>query len=134
MLATQSIVLIVCNLFVLIAIILSMFVLKKESNANKTTSERITTIAKNVLALVLFVIIMALQVYSLNCMVYGDCQAWAWILTAFAALGTLSYLGFFVYLVSTMKKIHTTVQNQIDDIRTLGGSGSETPAITPVSK
>lgn len=128
MLATQSIVLIVCNIFVFIAIVMSMFVLKKESNENKSTSERITTIAKNVLALVLFAIIMALQVYSLNCMVYGDCQAWAWILTTFAAVGTLSYLGFFVYLVSTMKKIQTTVQNQIDDIRTLGSTPVATDA------
>lgn len=126
MLSTQAIVLAVCNLLVFIAITLSMFVLKKESDQNASKSDRIVTIVKNVTALIMFAVIMALQVYSLNCMIYGDCQLWAWIITAFAALGTLSYLGFFVYLIATFKKVGDNVQ----DIRTFGGAPS-VPTTTP---
>lgn len=131
MLSTQAIILAVCNALVFIAIALSMFVLKKESDANVTKSDRIITIVKNVTALIMFAIIMALQVYSLNCMIYGDCQLWTWIITVFAVLGTLSYLGFFVYLVATFKKVEGSVQTTVQDIRTFGASAPPVVSTPP---
>lgn len=122
MLSTQALILAICNVLVFIALTLSLFVLKKESTQNATKSDRVLTILKNITALLMFAVIMALQVYSLNCMIYGDCQLWAWIITIFAGLGTLSYLGFFVYLVATFKKVESNVTTTVEDIRKFGGS------------
>lgn len=108
MFSSQAVVLSICNIIIFIALILSMFVLKR-SSADPTES-RLKTILKNVAALIMFLIIMVMQVYSLNCMIYGDCAAWAWVLTAFAIFGTLTYIGFFAYLVFSARKVQTSLQ------------------------
>jgi hypothetical protein len=110
MFSQQGVILTVCNVIIFIAVILSMFVIKKSSNTepNKTTS-----ILKNIAVLIMFLLIMAIQVYSLNCMVYGDCQMWAWSLTAFAVFGTLGYIGFFAYISMSANKLQDSVKDLI---------------------
>lgn len=99
-LSTQATILAICNFVILIAVVLSMFVIKK----NNDEGNKLYATIKNVFALLMFIIIMTMQVYSLNCMIYGDCHLWGWILTTFAVIGTLSYLGFFAYIAFTIKK------------------------------
>lgn len=100
MISTQAIVLTICNLIILVALIISMFIIKR-TNDNE---QKVGAIMKNMSALLGFIIIMGLQIYSLNCMVYGDCHLWSWILVGFGILGTLSYLGVFAYIAYTLKK------------------------------
>ena len=106
----QAIILTVCNIVILIALILSLFVIKKSKDSQE--ENKVKTILKNIAALIMFLIIMVMQIYSLNCMVYGDCTMWSWILTAFAIFGTLAYIGFFAYVAMTAK----TVQNNMKDM------------------
>ena len=106
MFSQQSIVLSICNVIILIAVILSMFVLKKSKD---TERYKINTILKNVSALVMFIIIMVLQIYSVNCMISGDCHIWTWILVALFAFGTLMYVGFFTYVAMSASRIQTSI-------------------------
>lgn len=95
MLSSQAFVLAICNVCILIAVIISMFVIKKNTDSGHTSS----ALLKNIVALVVFILVMVMQVYSLNCMVRGDCHIWAWILAVFGVIGALSYLGAFVYIL-----------------------------------
>lgn len=131
--STQAVILTICNVLVFIAVATSMFLIKKEGDANTNVSSRIGTIMKNIAALIMFAIVMALQVYSLNCMIYGDCHMWTWIITGFAVFGTLSYLGIFVYLVSTLKRVKDTVKSDIDDIRSFGDAPTSDAAAAPAT-
>lgn len=107
----QAIILTVCNIVILIALILSLFVIKKSSDAPEES--KVKTILKNVAALVMFLVIMAMQIYSLNCMVYGNCTSWSWVLTTFAIFGTLAYIGFFAYVAMTAKKVQMSMKDMM---------------------
>lgn len=109
MFSQQAFILTICNIVILVAVILSMFVIKKSHTADPN---KVKTILKNISVLMMFIVIMVLQVYSLNCMVLGNCQIWSWILTAFAVFGTLGYIGFFAYLSMSANQ----VQNSLKDI------------------
>jgi hypothetical protein len=100
LISTQAVVLAICNALILLAVILSMFVIKK----NTDEGDKGSALIKNVVALLFFFVFMALQVYSLNCMIYGDCRIWAWILVGFAVLGTVLYMAAFLYIVFIKKK------------------------------
>jgi hypothetical protein len=110
MISQQGVILSICNIVIFIAVILSMFVIKKsvDTESNKTKS-----VFKNIAVLIMFLLIMVMQVYSLNCMVNGDCQMWAWALTAFAVFGTLGYIGFFAYITMTANKVQDSVKDLI---------------------
>lgn len=110
----QAIILTVCNLVILIALILSLFVIKKSQDSPE--ENKVKTMLKNIAALIMFLIIMVMQIYSLNCMVYGDCNAWAWLLTTFAVFGTLAYIGFFAYVAMTAKRVQTTVKDMMKPV------------------
>lgn len=109
--STQAIILTVCNVVILIALFLSLFVLKR--SVDSENESKVTTIMKNVSAMLMFVVIMVIQIYSVNCMVYGNCIAWTWILTAFAILGTLAYIGFFAYVAVTAKTVKNGMKNMM---------------------
>lgn len=95
MLTTQGWILAICNIIIFVVVIVGMVAVKKDSeDGNKPLA-----LVKNVVALVFFFIVMALQVYSLNCMVTGDCHLWAWILAVFAVITTLLYMGAFVIIL-----------------------------------
>lgn len=110
MFSQQAFILTVCNVIILVAVILSMFVLKKSQT---TDPNKVKTVFKNISVLIMFIIIMMLQVYSLNCMVYGNCQLWSWILTSFAIFGTLGYIGFFAYLSMSANQVQTSLKDII---------------------
>ena len=110
MFSQQAFILTICNVIILVAVILSMFVLKK---SQATDPSKVKTILKNISVLVMFIIIMLLQVYSLNCMVYGNCQLWSWILTSFAIFGTLGYIGFFAYLSMSANQVKSSLKDII---------------------
>lgn len=129
MFSQQAIILTICNFVIFVAVVLSMFVLKKSTDTEPMT---IVPILKNVAALVGFVIVMALQVYSLNCMIYGDCHAWAWVLTAMAVVGTLAYLGIFAYIAMTASKIKSSVKDLVKPLKdeVMGGNEDVAGAAT----
>jgi hypothetical protein len=136
MLSTQAIVLAICNTVILVAVILSMFVIKK----NTDEGNKVYATIKNIFALLMFIIIMMMQIYSLNCMVYGDCRMWAWVLAIFAVVGTLSYIGFFAYIVFTMKKISTypkvmsTMEvNETSSVKPVAQVTTTTPPANPTN-
>lgn len=101
MLSTQAIILLVCNLVVITAMGLSLFALKK--NVDKGESKTVVLI-QNLAVMIMFVVVMMMQVYSVNCMVYGDCQLWTWFLVGLAVVGTLTFLGFFTYVAVVARK------------------------------
>lgn len=109
--SVQAIILTVCNVVILIALFLSLFVIKR--SADSPDENKTATILKNIAALVLFLVIMVMQVYSLNCMIYGNCIAWTWILTAFAIFGTLAYIGFFAYIAMTAKTVKKGMKDML---------------------
>lgn len=100
MLSKQGWVLAVCNTIIFIVVVLSMLSVKQETEQGSKTKALI----KNVVALVFFFIVMVLQVYSLNCMITGDCHVWAWILASFAVITTLLYMLAFVFIIFKANK------------------------------
>jgi len=100
MLSKQGWVLAICNTIIFIVVLIGMFSVKKDAEAGDKTKALI----KNVVALVFFFIIMVLQVYSLNCMITGDCHIWAWILAIFAVLTTVLYMIAFVMIIFAANK------------------------------
>lgn len=119
MLSQQAIILGICNLVIFVAVVISMFVLKKDADKGAGAvgkGGKVVAVLKNVAALVLFLVIMVLQIYSLNCMVYGDCVAWSWILTALAVFGTLGYLGVFAYIAMSTRKISGEIKDMVKPI------------------
>lgn len=110
MLSQQGVILSICNFIIFVAVVLSMFVIKKSAD---TESNKTKSILKNIAVLMMFILIMVMQVYSLNCMVTGDCQLWSWTITAFAVFGTLGYIGFFAYIVMTANKVQESVKDLI---------------------
>jgi hypothetical protein len=110
MLSTQAIILLVCNLIVLIAVGLSLFALKK--NVDKGESKTVVLL-QNIAVMIMFVVIMMMQVYSINCMVFGDCQLWTWIIVGLAVIGTLTFLGFFTYVAIATKLTERAVVDAV---------------------
>ena len=110
MLSQQGLILSICNVIIFVAVVLSMFVIKKSAD---TEPNKIKSVFKNIAVLLMFLLIMVMQVYSLNCMVTGECQVWAWTLTAFAVFGTLGYIGFFAYITMTANKVQESVKDLI---------------------
>lgn len=111
MLSQQGLILSICNVIIFVAVVLSMFVIKKTAD---TEPNKVKAVLKNIAVLIMFLLIMVMQVYSLNCMVTGDCHVWAWILTAFAIFGTLGYIGFFAYLTMTANKVKDSVKDLVN--------------------
>jgi cytochrome bd-type quinol oxidase subunit 2 len=101
MLSQQALILSICNVVIFIALIISVFIIKKTTDKKEESKYKI--VLKNIAALIFFLIIMIMQVYSVNCMVYGECGSWAWIITIFTVLGTLAYLGLFIYILIKSK-------------------------------
>ena len=115
--SNQAIILTVCNVVILVAVLISMFILKKSVDLNEG---KVKTIIKNISALVFFLVIMVIQVYSLNCMVYGDCNTWSWVITAFAIFGTLGYIGFFAYISMSSKVVKDSVKDIMKPVAATG--------------
>ena len=71
------------------------------------TKEKRTLVAKigiSVIVLIVLIPIVFMQVYSLNCMVSGDCKMWSWTLASVAVLITQVYIIGFISMIIRMKK------------------------------
>lgn len=108
----QASILAICNIIIVLSTGISMLIFARKSEEIVTWN----LVVNNVAAFLLFIVIMALQVYSLNCMVTGDCQIWAWVVAGFAVFGTLAYLGLFAYLMGLLNKIKNAVDSKYDDM------------------
>jgi len=89
----QAIILMVCNFIVLMLLLLNTLITK--------TPNRVAIL------IVLFLIIlpfMLLQIYSLNCMVTGECYAWTWIIATIAVVFTILYVIGFIIMIRRLKK------------------------------
>lgn len=115
MFSQQAIILGICNFVIFVAVVVSMFVLKKDADTNQ--GGKVVPILKNIAALVLFLVIMVMQIYSMNCMVYGECVSWAWIITAFAVFGTLAYLGVFAYIAMSTARLRAGIKDMVRPIK-----------------
>lgn len=98
-LSKQGLVLLVCNMIVFIMIVANIFVSKKSN-----------WVMSLFLLCVLIIPIMAIQVYSLNCMVTGDCRLWSWTLVAFVIVFTLLYIIGFLSMIVKMKQDPVTTK------------------------
>lgn len=103
--STQAWLLAICNFVIFISVILSLFLIKDDNEQGKKGS----AIFKTIIALGSFLCVMALQVYSLNCMVVGDCILWSWIVAIFATIGCIAYVCLFVYVVVVLKRAPNAV-------------------------
>lgn len=93
----QAIILMICNFIVFMLLLLNTFITK--------TPSRIYII------IVLFFIIlpfMLLQIYSLNCMVTGECYAWSWIIAYIAIAFTVLYVIGFIVMIRKLKQTGPT--------------------------
>jgi energy-converting hydrogenase Eha subunit A len=97
-LSYQAIVLMLCNFIIFMLMFINVFIPKKNKDSPSKTA---------ITLVLLFIIlpVMALQVYSLNCMVTGECHAWSWILSAIAGIFTILYVIGFVAMIIKLKKI-----------------------------
>lgn len=89
----QAIILMICNFIVFMLLLLNTFITK---TPNRTG-----------IIVVLFLLIlpfMLLQIYSLNCMVTGECYAWSWIIAYIAIAFTVLYVIGFVVMIQRLKK------------------------------
>ena len=103
----QTLVLLVCNIVIFILIVSNMFLGK-----NKNWFLSI------VLLIALIVPIMLMQLYSVNCMVTGDCNSWSWFLVAVAVLCTLVYIiGFINSIINLKKNTGPTIKTEEENLR-----------------
>lgn len=89
----QAIILMICNFIVFMLLLLNTFITK---TPNRTA-----------IIVVLFLLIlpfMLLQIYSLNCMVTGECYAWSWIIAYIAIAFTVLYVIGFIIMIRKIKK------------------------------
>lgn len=100
-LTNQAIIIGVCNIIIFLGIIVSLFFLKVDILAGN----KAIAVLKIIAGLLWFLIMVAIQVYSINCMVVGDCIIWTWILVAFAILGTLIYIFSLIYALAFINDI-----------------------------
>jgi len=93
----QAIILMICNFIVFMLLLSNTFISKIP---NRTA-----------ILLVLFLLIlpfMLLQIYSLNCMVTGECYTWTWIIAAIAVVFTILYVIGFIIMIKKMKNTGPT--------------------------
>lgn len=113
MITTQSIILAVCNTIIIISALIS--ILWNRSQTEDATKPRFVDMLKATAAFCVFVLVMVLQVYSLECMVRGQCHVWSWLVAIFAILSTLGYLGLYLYLAKVFTKVTDTVDTKFVD-------------------
>lgn len=105
MMSSQAWVMAVCNLLIFGLMIAAVVFAKKDAEeGNKAIA-----VIKTVVGFLFIFVIMALQVYSLNCMVVGDCQLWSWIIAILSVISTLVFIGGLIYIYYVTKKISTVM-------------------------
>lgn len=100
-LAPQTIALIVVNVILLITFIIGVVVVNKskKNNEDGTQDSKIMILAKNLGVFALFIIIMCAQGYSVNCMVFGNCATWSWVVASVIMCASFVHMGMLVYVI-----------------------------------
>lgn len=108
-LAPQTIALIVVNVLLLITFIAGVVVVNKHKKTNEDS--KIMIFAKNLGLFVFFIIVMCAQAYSVNCMVFGNCVAWSWVIASIIMLASFAHMGMLLYVIMrTMKTSNNSIQ------------------------
>ena len=131
--STQAMILAACNAVIFIAVVIAMFLTKEEADKGS----KVVAIMKNIVSLLAFFIMMALQVYSLNCMVYGECYLWSWIIAIFSVIGLVIFILGFIYIIYMTKSVGNAMNSLADmgtttaiqgQMSTLPATAAEPPA------
>lgn len=89
----QAIILMICNFIVFMLLLFNTFITKGSN--------------RNAIIIVLFLMIlpfMILQIYSLNCMVTGECYVWSWIIAYISIAFTVLYVIGFIIMIRKLKQ------------------------------
>ena len=101
MIRTETIVVGICAVILILAMIANVVVSKTSS----TDSVFCTTKLCMILAILFVLLPLALiQVYSVQCMLEGNCDRFVWIFVGIAVVLTLVYIGLFVYKIIKQKR------------------------------
>lgn len=102
MLAHQSLVLMVAFMIILVIFTMNILIPSKGSPFEKLI------LLATMFAVVLP--IMFIKVYSVQCMIYGNCNTFSWIIAGAAMLLALLYLGLFLKkMIDKKKELDSTV-------------------------
>lgn len=96
LLSYQAMTILVCNFVIFILLLANTFIPRKDQTISKTSS-----------FLVLFLLVlpfMILSVYSVNCMIVGQCTTWSWIISAFVIFIAVLYIIGFIQMILIKKK------------------------------
>mgnify|MGYP006275842617 CR=1 FL=1 len=92
----QSLVLAVAFIIMIIVFIMNVLLPSKGSKYDK-----FIVIA---IALVVILPLMIIKVYAMQCMIYGNCMAFTWMIAAAAMVLALTYLGMFIHTMIKKKQ------------------------------
>lgn len=98
-LTTQALVLLVCN-FVIFILLFANILIPKSRNQQNNDSK----IARLLLLFIVVLPIMVLSIYSLNCMIVGQCTHLSWAVATVAILVCILYIIGFIMAILKKKK------------------------------
>lgn len=80
-------------------------------NCKKNGGETCYDFNKRVMTLILMIIPIGLSIYSIQCMMVGNCVVWSWVNSIFIALWVLLFL--LAVVMTTEKRVATKEHQQI---------------------
>lgn len=100
-LSNQALTILICNFVIFILLLANTFIPRK----NPSDAEKRMSRSGSFIVLFLLVLpFMLLSVYSVNCMIVGQCTTWTWILSAFVILIAFLYIVGFIQMIIIKKK------------------------------
>lgn len=100
-LSNQALTILVCNFIIFVLLLANTFI------PRKSPSDSEKRMSKSGSFIVLFFLVlpfMLLSVYSVNCMIVGQCTTWTWILSALVICVAFLYIVGFVQMIIIKKK------------------------------
>ena len=97
-LAPQTITLLIVNVLLLATFVAGVFMINNKKDADKEQKKWLVVI-KNLGVFAVYIMIMCAQAYSVNCMIYGNCFVWSWVIAALIIVASLSHMGLIIYLI-----------------------------------
>jgi hypothetical protein len=98
-LSNQAMTILVCNFIIFILLLANIFIPRNDSS-----QKRMSKTGSFVVLFLLVLPFMILSVYSVNCMIVGQCTTWSWILSGLVIIAAILYIIGFIQMIIIKKK------------------------------
>lgn len=100
-LSNQALTILICNFIIFILLLANTFIPRKSAS---DAEKRMTKTGSFIVLFLLVLPFMLLSVYSVNCMIVGQCTTWTWIISAFVIFVAFLYIIGFIQMIMIKKK------------------------------